>query len=318
MIFPIMRIRDLTIDDFYANIDMFDKYNGRNTYALEMSEKYAKSRVAQSLAKCFFSIYYSHKLSLRQKSFLSRGIDYSDFRLGVLRYESEYRELYSLLNDDKSRYTLLCLLAYRLTGDFTLLHQESDFLFKQYFDNILHLSDREVFVDCGGYVGDVTEKFIGRVPDFKKIYFYEPELSNYSKAVDYFSEWDADVLDKLILRNCGVGRENTTLRFASNADSSHVSDMGDTTVNVVSLDNDIEEPISFLKMDIEGFEIPALHGAQEHLSTETPKLAICVYHLPNDLWEIPQLITEINSNYKLYLRQYNAGILPIESVIYAL
>lgn len=54
MIFPIMRIRDLTIDDFYANIDMFDKYNGRNTYALEMSEKYAKSRVAQSLAKCFF------------------------------------------------------------------------------------------------------------------------------------------------------------------------------------------------------------------------------------------------------------------------
>ena len=180
--------------------------------------------------------------------------------MGVLRYESEYRELYSLLNDDKSRYTLLCLLAYRLTGDITLFHQESDFLFKQYFDNILHLSDREVFVDCGGYVGDVTEKFIGRVPDFKKIYFYEPELSNYSRAVDYFSEWDADVLDKLILRNCGVGRENTTLRFASNADSSHVSDMGDTTVNVVSLDNDIEEPISFLKMDIEGFEIPALHG----------------------------------------------------------
>lgn len=166
-------------------------------------------------------------------------------------------------------------------------------------------------------MGDVTEKFIGRVSDFKKIYFYEPELSNYSKAVDYFSEWDADVLDKLILRNCGVGRENTTLRFSSNADSSHISDMGDTTVNIISLDNDIEEPISFLKMDIEGFGIPALHGAREHLSTEKPKLAICVYHLPNDLWEIPQLITEINSNYKLFLRQYNAGFLPIESVIYA-
>ena len=100
--------------------------------------------------------------------------------------------------------------------------------------------------------------------------------------------------------------------------ANQISTNGEIEVDCVSLDNDISEKITTIKMDIEGFEIPALHGAQEHLSTETPKLAICVYHLPNDLWEIPQLITEINSNYKLYLRQYNAGILPIESVIYAL
>lgn len=69
-----MRIRDLTIDDFYANIYVFDKYNGKNTYALEMSEKYAKSRVAQSLAKCFFPFIFSQIIPAPKIIFLEELI----------------------------------------------------------------------------------------------------------------------------------------------------------------------------------------------------------------------------------------------------
>lgn len=45
---------------------------------------------------------------------------------------------------------------------------------------------------------------------------------------------------------------------------------------------------------------------------EKPKLAICVYHKPHDLWEIPKLILKLNPSYKFYLRQHNAGNNPWE------
>ncbi|HPE80842.1 MAG TPA: hypothetical protein PKZ35_12640 [Gammaproteobacteria bacterium] len=36
-----------------------------------------------------------------------------------------------------------------------------------------------------------------------------------------------------------------------------------------------------------------------------PLLAICVYHKPEDLWELPLLISEINPNYDMHLRVHS-------------
>ena len=69
-------------------------------------------------------------------------------------------------------------------------------------------------------------------------------------------------------------------------------------------------------MDIEGAELEALKGAEETIKRYRPKLAICVYHKPEDIVEIPKYILNINPDYKLYLRHYsdNAG----ETVLYAI
>lgn len=61
-------------------------------------------------------------------------------------------------------------------------------------------------------------------------------------------------------------------------------------IQSVSLDEDIQETITFLKMDIHGFEISVLLGAKRHIRDDFPTLAICTCQVVSDMWEIPRLI----------------------------
>lgn len=80
------------------------------------------------------------------------------------------------------------------------------------------------------------------------------------------------------------------------------------------MDSLIEEKVSFVKMDIEGAEAIALKGAKNHILNDHPKLAICCYHKPEDLWKIPEQVMAIRNDYRLYLRHYTDGL--HESVMY--
>ena len=81
---------------------------------------------------------------------------------------------------------------------------------------------------------------------------------------------------------------------------------------------DIKEPISIIKMDIEGAETKAIIGCQNHIKTDSPKLLISVYHNYEDLWKIPRMIDEMNPDYKFYLRCYGTEVFPTEIILYAI
>lgn len=61
-------------------------------------------------------------------------------------------------------------------------------------------------------------------------------------------------------------------------------------------------------MDIEGAELSALQGASKLIQKHRPKLAICVYHKPEDLFEILEFIDSFGINYKYYFRHYTKGV----------
>lgn len=73
--------------------------------------------------------------------------------------------------------------------------------------------------------------------------------------------------------------------------------------------------VHFIKMDIEGAELAALNGGETLIRDQKPRLAISGYHKPEDLWELPQRILEINPGYELSFGHHT----PIswESVFYA-
>ena len=65
-----------------------------------------------------------------------------------------------------------------------------------------------------------------------------------------------------------------------------------------------DEPVTFVKMDIEGSELATLAAAKELIRKHEPILAISAYHQQCDLWNIPLLIRELNADYSFYLRPH--------------
>lgn len=100
--------------------------------------------------------------------------------------------------------------------------------------------------------------------------------------------------------------------------ANQVIDEGDEILDGVSIDTDIVEDVSMIKMDIEGSEVKALIGCQNHIRNTTPKLLLSVYHNHEDLWKIPRLVDDINPNYQFYLRCYGSELFPTEIILYAI
>lgn len=234
----------------------------------------------------------------------------TDIKNSINRYE----DLYNTLFDDISRNTRLNLLAYRLTREerYILSAYSGS---RQYFDSeIVKISPNCVYADCGSLDGYTTAEFILNCPSYKKIYMYEPMEEQYRNCCDNIRKLKAD---NIILRQYAVYDKKTTLSFSSNiSGSSKVDNNGDITINAISLDEDIAEPLGFIKMDIEGSEKAAIKGAERHIRNDTPTLAICVYHLPADLWEIPDIIKSINPEYHFILRHHEMN--TDETVLYAI
>ena len=128
------------------------------------------------------------------------------------------------------------------------------------------------------------------------------------------------IRSKVISVNKGISNVNGIVAFLENEElrgSSAIDKSGNTEIEVVRLDDFIpsDEKITFIKMDIEGAEIDALNGCKNILQKYKPKLAICIYHKPDDLWEIPLLIKRLVPEYQIYIRHYSNYLW--ETVCYA-
>jgi hypothetical protein len=111
------------------------------------------------------------------------------------------------------------------------------------------------------------------------------------------------------LRNVGVADKNGVMEFTDNtgneihpAAGNRLGQGGNAIAKIVKLDDDIKEDTTFIKMDIEGAELAAIIGAQNHIKRSKPKLAISLYHNLSDLIEIPKLIKQLVPEYKFYLQ----------------
>ena len=184
----------------------------------------------------------------------------------------------------------------------------------QYFElPQLALRD-EYFADVGALDGETTKYFLDHF-EGGHAYVFEPNPKQFAVTKERLREYPQAELFPY-----GAYDQNAALRFdTSDADlgNAKVSASGDAQVEVRRLDDLLgDRKVTFIKMDIEGSELAALRGAERIIREQRPKLAICVYHKPEDMWEIPSLILRYHPDYKLYLRHYS--ISHTETVLYAL
>lgn len=190
----------------------------------------------------------------------------------------------------------------------------------QYFElPYLTYEEDEVFVDGGSCDGMSSVRFVEQCKGrYKKIYCFEPDNRNIDKLKQNFMSRD---IENYEIIGKGLWDESKELSFAANGTAnSHIAEGEENNVvkiDVISLDEVLDgERASFIKMDIEGAEYKALEGARNTITKYKPKLAICVYHKAEDIWELPGLILEMRPDYKLYFRHYSDN--STETVLYAL
>lgn len=218
------------------------------------------------------------------------------------RHMDDWSALYNRLADDVSRQTLLDVLRFRLTADTRHMQQYSVRFQDQYFEEFLNLGE-EVFVDAGGFDGDTTEEFCKRAPHYKRVYLFEPSALNMAAAKKRLAA-HRDI------RYMEMGLSDTAgeLCFDPDAGSaSSVSNAGAERIRVNTLDATVIEPVTFIKMDLEGWELHALAGCRDHIKRDKPKLAISVYHQASHFREVMDWVLSIHPDYKVRLRHYTQG-----------
>lgn len=191
--------------------------------------------------------------------------------------------------------------------DYNLEHRD---ISNQYFDeDIIQFSDEEVFIDAGVFDLYTSENLLKKCSTVKKIYGFEPSESLYEFAKNKNLNCDIELV------KAGLWSKKSTLNFFAKGSLSRVSENGAEEIQVVALDEVVSDHVTFIKMDIEGSELEALKGSEKIIKKYKPKLAISVYHKPEDIIDIPKLIKSIVPEYKLYMRHYTDC--SDETVLYA-
>lgn len=222
-----------------------------------------------------------------------------------------YREAYQLMEDEFSRQIYLeRMRKVFLLSDISQIVSPCE---EEYFDEKVVLKEDEVFIDCGGFDGDSALRFIEQCGGkYQDIIIFEPEFSKKAAIEKNMGN------NRYHLYPLGVWSKSTKLYFnAMGTGSSHVfEERGKYIIETVALDEIVYDMRpTYIKMDIEGAEQEALKGCRKIIQIYKPKLAVCIYHKPDDLYKIPAMIKEMNPQYKLYIRQYaNAWF---DTVLYA-
>lgn len=166
----------------------------------------------------------------------------------------------------------------------------------------------DIIIDAGGAWGDTALYFSNLAGKDGRVYTFELDEKNLELFRENMNH-NPDLKNSITLVNKALWSESgKSLNFNSLGPASKVSEKESSpdqpSIESVSIDDFIaahEAKVDFIKMDIEGAELPALKGAEETLKRHKPKLAISLYHSYHDFAEIPKYLDSLNLGYKFYL-----------------
>jgi FkbM family methyltransferase len=177
-------------------------------------------------------------------------------------------------------------------------------------------------VDGGACFGDTAVLFACSVGNTGRVFSFEP-LPVHLEVVKYNVHQNG-LTDRVRIIPAGVGETTNNIgtidqRLSGTSNPGFSMRGLEALVPILSIDdmvkNEGAKSIDFIKMDVEGFELSALKGAAETIGKYKPKLAISLYHKPEDFLEIPMYLKSKYPFYRFYLDHYT--IHNEETVLYA-
>jgi FkbM family methyltransferase len=188
-----------------------------------------------------------------------------------------------------------------------------DFLFDQYQHGDFHVVPGDTIIDAGAFVGDTAVLFHQAAQGNCHIHAFEIleenlKLMHHNLAAHGIAG-QVDVCS-LALSDRSGDFVNIHVAPAQGATSIFGNSAG-MQVETTTIDDYVRqkhiERVDLIKMDIEGAERLALKGALDTLRHHRPRLAICVYHLWDDIIEIPRIIRASGVPYRYAFKWVKLG-----------
>jgi FkbM family methyltransferase len=222
------------------------------------------------------------------------------------------------LADQQSVDTVLGILRYRVTGRnevYPVVDADNMYLPAEFpaFGRPI------TFVDGGAFIGDTCAHMLDHGIELARYVAFEPDQANLKRLIAYV---DRAAIGETTILPCGLSDTLRDLTFAGSkgpssrlVENAPAAAAATTTIRCVALD-DVLPGLTpdFIKLDIEGAEMAALNGMKKTLARARPRLTVCLYHRPQDIWEIPAFVGQIYD--KVYIRQH--GAFGWDTVLYAL
>ncbi|WP_153227062.1 FkbM family methyltransferase [Methylorubrum sp. Q1] len=193
------------------------------------------------------------------------------------------------------------------------------FKMRQYYYERSEISVRpeagDYVVDAGACFGDTAIDFAETVGHDGRVFSFDP-LERHHRIIE--ANIARNEITNIVLFPSGLGKTDQPGSLVSERVDPGFADL--SSVPMRSLDSLVSEGtverVDFIKMDIEGHEMEALRGAEAAIRKFRPKLAISVYHRPQDYIEIPDYIRTIDPSYRLFLENYT--ISDGETILYCI
>lgn len=244
-------------------------------------------------------------------------VDYID-KDWIINNNNNLEWIFDNLEDELSKKSLIAYINEKISYKFGYLNEV--YCSEQYFpSNIIHLKEDDVFVDCGAFDGDTIKNMYSLlspkygIKNIRKVYAIEADIHNFSVLQKKYTNSHSNV----VCINIAVSDNKGELTFSGNNEQFRLDENGDIIVLSDTIDNIFKfQKISYIKMDIEGAELSALHGAEMTIKRDKPQLAICIYHKKEDIFSIAKYIKSIVPHYKFYIRAHAKNLADL--VLYAI
>ena len=162
-------------------------------------------------------------------------------------------------------------------------------------------------MDCGACCGETAVWALSNGAG--KVYSFEPNPEAFGYLQRNAEKYGGG---RIVPVHRGVGEAPALVSLRTFGNDLHATQLapgasGEESVPVVTLDGWCREnavrPGFIKKMDLEGWEMPALQGARAIIAECRPRLAVCLYHRLSDMWAIPHLLKEICPSYRFWCRK---------------
>ncbi len=228
-------------------------------------------------------------------------------------YLDGYERAYDFFEEEESKRIILEIINnYLFNSGF-----EYDNPKDSYFPPQFVFGEKEVFIDGGLYTGDTTEEFIRRVGGtYSRVIGFDIDKKNLESAYrNLDGVRNVEIIEKGLWNRTESQHAELGIMAGSN-----IKEDAEDIVELVRLDElfqnvPIENYPTFIKLDIEGSEKQALQGMEMIIKKAKPKLAVCVYHRPEDIYVLPELIKQMNPTYRFLLKHYSPYVW--DTVLYA-